>query len=289
MEPPDTQPTEDTSLSQTTQGTRSDEISQEIPSPSTGSQQSPARSKLPPAIAPKPVALRRSSLPSPAEQTFPSSVNRYTPGPSQSAEPPSPAADAFQKGNGSTSLSKVTGDDQEEDSARPSVKSMVSSWGQQPQTPKYGDKFKDPPSRNDGYTGEIQPNSIGSNTDGDTQANESPGMVVPQVLNPPTVPMPQPRSRPITPGSERRRSSISNRYSSIILPPLKEVPTPESSLREQTNTTIPTARDLQQSMTSAYGTDKENEIGGALAAGDKFAISGSHNMSSVNDSVSIRK
>jgi hypothetical protein len=258
----------------------------EEPSFRTGSSPGTRPKLPPPVIAPKPAALRRSSLPSPSEPTFPSPLNRSTPNLSRGGESPSPVVDAFQKGNVTSPALEAMDHDQEGDYARPSVKSMASSWGQQP---KYGDRSKDA-ARNEGSAGDSQEVSLDVEREEDAQLKDSPPIVVPSVLNPPTVPMPQPRPRPVISGSERRRSSISNRYSSIILPPLKEVPTPESSLREQTtSTTIPSAKDLQLSMSSAYASvDKENGVDEMLSV-EKSAISASHDLPPVNETVFIRK
>jgi hypothetical protein len=84
---------------------------------------------------------------------------------------------------------------------------------------------------------------------------DPPPVIVPPVLNPPIVPMPQPRPRPHSYHSERRRS-ITDRYSSIMLPALKEektpVATPEGSLRLNSTAAVahPSVHDLHESLAS---------------------------------------
>jgi hypothetical protein len=203
----------------------------------------------PPIIAPKPAALRRNSLPTPTE----TSQRQYQAVPTD--KPPASRPLEVAPETPKAAISPAT--EASNENAIPaniSVRAVASSWGK--------------PVVN--HAAELEKPLILRETDGLKQAvgapdaspsgvsePSEPSIVVPAVLNPPVVPMPQPRPRPISQISERRRS-ISNRYSAIILPPLKEektpAATPEGSLRIHTGQmgdNVPSAQALHDSLVSA--------------------------------------
>jgi hypothetical protein len=213
------------------------------------------RAKLPPPIvAPKPAALRRNSLPTPTEKIAPSFPKQHQ---ARSQPENAPASNSY-----ATALETpkdvtspaLEGTVEDAIPASISVRAAASSWGkptsnqpaesEQPSISREIDALKQ---------------AVGALDHISSSPSESsePPIVVPTVLNPPVVPMPQPRPRPISQSSERRRS-ISNRYSAIILPPLKEektpAATPEGSLRihtDQEGVNVPSAQALRDSLASA--------------------------------------
>ena len=199
----------------------------------------------PPIIPPKPAALRRNSLPTPTERNSPlfsrprqdsSHLEKETQDTARSPIPsPMPAVE-------------------EEIPSTISVKAAASSWGKP--ASRQAPELEKPVVSQEIEAPKQSIGALGSSASNTPEPPEPP-IVVPAVLNPPVIPMPQPRPRPLSQGSERRRS-ISDRYSAIILPPLKEektpTATPEGSLRIQATPVgrnVPSAQTLHDSLVSA--------------------------------------
>jgi hypothetical protein len=213
----------------------------------------------PPIVAPKPAALRRNSLNSPMTPQQPSSAGTAVPNADVSSEVSSPPAAAR-----TPSPTFRGGERETNELPQINVRAAVSTWSQQSHEPKKVDGGQ--PSS----SGDIKHSTRADDTPPETQKHHAPThnkqasdttdaveplIIIPSVLNPPTIPMPQPRPRPVSQSSSERRRSITNRYSSIILPPLKEektpAATPEGSMRIQSNAAnkeIPTAQALRESL-----------------------------------------
>lgn len=207
------------------------------------------RFKLPPPIvAPKPEGLRRNSIPTPTEKNSPGFQRQQQAVASPGNEVASTPSSGSQVASRAVATSPPPSDNAV--STPVSVKALASSWGKQGSSQAEATRESNQVSQR---TESPKPNPVTSD------ANEAPEppIIVPAVLNPPAVPMPQPRPRPLSQSSEERRRSISNRYSSIILPPLKEektpVATPEGSMKVQKNPAgnAPSAQSLHDSLVSA--------------------------------------
>ncbi|KAG9057566.1 hypothetical protein FS842_005778 [Serendipita sp. 407] len=216
----------------------------------------PTRTKqVPPLVAPKPMGLRRNSQPSPSEPTPRSitSTNKTVSFPST-------------KDTRESNASPITTDTE---SPRINVKAAISAWGQQKQVIKTPSQAKDASIDGQNDSASSKPDSTSAESSVVTSAasheTSEPPVIVPPVLNPPTIPMPQPRPRPVPQSSERRRS-ITDRYSAIIMPPLKEektpVATPEGSLkvqRKDDKSAVPRAQDIQESLKLARIEERKPE------------------------------
>ncbi|KAG8833648.1 hypothetical protein FRC17_010313 [Serendipita sp. 399] len=198
--------------------------------------------QLPPLVAPKPVALRRNSQPSPSDiQQTPTSNSNSA----RALVLPTSEKDA----RATASPPNPT----DIESPRVSVKAAISAWGQQNQQIKTPVQAKPPP--NDSIKDTTHtPEGTSTVARASTPEQSEPPIVVPPVLNPPTIPMPQPRQRPVSQHSDRRRS-ITDRYSAIMMPALKEektpVATPEGSLKIQPKadkSAVPSAQEIQHSL-----------------------------------------
>ena len=227
--------------------------SAEVPVPTTLVSARPSsregRAKFPPPIiAPKPAALRRNSQPTPTEQNAPSFPRQY-----QAASQPDkqPASSQGTQDAPTTVALSSTPSTEDVPPASINVKAARSSWGRKGSGEAEAGTEKDRQTDSPKPTG-----SVSDSAPNNAAESSEPPIVVPSVLNPPAVPMPQPRPRPLSQSSERRRS-ISNRYSAIILPPLKEektpAATPEGSLKIHTNQggNAPSAQSLHDSLVSA--------------------------------------
>ncbi|KAG8832492.1 hypothetical protein FRC18_004928 [Serendipita sp. 400] len=155
------------------------------------------------------------------------------------------------------------------ESPRINVKAAISAWGQQKQVIKTPSQAKEASIDGQNDSASSKPDSTSAESSVVTSAasheTSEPPVIVPPVLNPPTIPMPQPRPRPVPQSSERRRS-ITDRYSAIIMPPLKEektpVATPEGSLkvqRKDDKSAVPRAQDIQESLKLARIEERKPE------------------------------
>ena len=207
---------------------------------SSDSESSLRKKQPPPLVAPKPMALRRNSQQSPAEQS---------PAVTSSNEPVAfraqsvPASDVLASSSPPGRLMSPPG------SEKVSVRNAVLSWGQEQQAKPITERSQ--PEEASQMKDDIQHDSQSTQE----ERVQDPQPVVPPVLNPPTMPMPQPRPRPLSQSSSERRRSITQRYSSIMLPALKEektpVATPEGSLRiapSGAGNVAPSAQDIHQSL-----------------------------------------
>jgi hypothetical protein len=256
----------------------------------------------PPIIAPKPAALRRNSLNSPMTPQQPSSAG--TAGPSADVSPEVSSPPAAARAPSPT----FRGERETNEARQVNVRAVVSTWGQHSHETKKVDggqllssgDIKNSTSADDSAQ-EIQKFHASTHNKQGSDATDAaePLIIVPSVLNPPTIPMPQPRSRPVAQSSSERRRSITNRYSSIILPPLKEektpAATPEGSLRIQSNAAnkdIPTAQALRESLVTTgpvrYDQQEDTENKPSLAVlsvESKTAKSNGHSPVSPSDRV----
>ncbi|PVG02391.1 hypothetical protein CPB86DRAFT_725416 [Serendipita vermifera] len=205
--------------------------------------------KAPPPIIPvKPAALRRNSQPTPTESTAPA----------LSTQPPTGKVGSIVGGyskpsNGSAG---VNGNGSMQPSTQPvsANQNGASNQGKPISGQRQSRSEEDDPEDHSSVL-EVQDATSAKPTD-------NPPIIVPPVLNPPTVPMPQPRPRPLSYHAERRRS-ITDRYSSIMLPALKEektpIATPEGSLRANSSATAthPSVHALHESLAAITPSDRQ--------------------------------
>lgn len=230
----------------------------------------------PPIVSPKPVALRRNSLPFPAETTS-SGLFRHPDGNGLRDESQPANLETLSKVSGVPTVARRQSPPSQQQDVAPSsapainVKAAVFAWGQQSQERKKPEQER--PRSSHGPTVALSAPTTSENEDMNDQKHRGespePSIVVPPVLNPPTIPMPQPRPRPGAQSPEERRRSINQRYSSIILPPLKEektpAATPEGSLKiapATVNKDVLSAQAIHQSLATEVNVaskDKDKE------------------------------
>ncbi|CAG7854544.1 SubName: Full=Related to glycinamide ribonucleotide transformylase {ECO:0000313/EMBL:CCA70449.1} [Serendipita indica DSM 11827] len=231
---------------------------QNLWSAASDSERSSRSRQPPPLIAPKPMALRRNSQQSPAEQSPAATPSEQSSAfRTRSAPPPSNSIAS------SPPPGRITSSPDSELVQRGSVRSAILNWGQEQQTKPTTERSSSLLEEVTQVKDQARSDPLPTQEEMETQEHQP---TVPPVLNPPTLPLPQPRPRPLSQSSERRRS-ITQRYSSIMLPALKEektpVPTPEGSLKIAPNgpgNVAPSVQDIHQSLMKTVDKEETSKL-----------------------------